>query len=60
MALTDPAEVTMADADAAIRAAAKVAIDAGDYGRARALIDLLAPKPPCTPVESLPVKQVLK
>jgi len=29
----------MADTDAAIRAAAKVAIDAADYGRARALID---------------------
>jgi hypothetical protein len=34
-------QATMADADAAIRAAAKTAIDAGDYRRARALLDLL-------------------
>jgi hypothetical protein len=34
----------MADTDAAIRTAAKVAIDAGDYRRARALIDLLETK----------------
>ena len=30
------------DVDAAIRTAAKVAIDAGDFGRAKALLDLLS------------------
>lgn len=33
------------DTDTAIRAAAKVAIDAGDYCRARALLDLVDAKP---------------
>ena len=33
--------VIPADVDEAIRTAAKVAIDAGDYRRARALVDLL-------------------
>ena len=39
-----------ADVDAAIRAAAKTAIDAGDRARARALIDLLdeGTKAPCS------------
>jgi hypothetical protein len=38
---TAPARVTTSDADDAIRAAAKVAIDARDYSRARGLLDLL-------------------
>ena len=36
-----PGVVTAADVDAAIRTAAKVAIDAGDYRRVRTLLDLL-------------------
>jgi hypothetical protein len=41
--------VTRADADAAIWAAAKTAIDAADYPRARALIDLLDTKRSASP-----------
>jgi hypothetical protein len=33
-----------ADVDSAIRTAAKIAIDAGDFGRATALLDMLTPK----------------
>ena len=47
-----------ADTDAAIRMAAKVAIDAGDYRRARALIDLLETKPAeKTPIVALASKR---
>ena len=45
------APATAADTDAAIRVAAKVAIDAGDYRRARALIELLEAKE----MEKMPV-----
>jgi hypothetical protein len=45
--------MTRADADAAIRAAAKIAIDAADYGRARALLDLLDARPSLAPVSTL-------
>jgi hypothetical protein len=41
------------DVDAAIRGAAKVAIDAGDLVRARALLDLLDAKPPAESVLTL-------
>jgi hypothetical protein len=41
------------DTDEAIRAAAKLAIDAGDTKRARALLDLLDAKPKAAPVLTL-------
>jgi hypothetical protein len=44
---------TTGDADAAIRAAAKVAIDAGDLERARALLDLLDARPAAATVVTL-------
>lgn len=43
------------DADAAIRLAAKLAIDAGDLERARALLDLLAPKQAATVASVTPL-----
>ena len=50
--------VSMEDADDAIRMAAKTAIDARDYRRARALLDLLEAKqcdmPPLVLVQSQP------
>jgi hypothetical protein len=57
-ALSAPQIVTGADVDVAVRAAAKVAIDARDYGRARVLIDLLDPK--SGTVVSLTAKQAQK
>ena len=54
----DPVKIE--DADAAIRVAAKTAIDAHDYRRARALLDLLDVKrseaAPLTLVQSRPSK----
>jgi hypothetical protein len=41
------------DADAAIRTAAKLAIDAGDLQRARALLDLLDARPNTASITSL-------
>jgi len=46
-------EAVPTDADAAIRLAAKLAIDGGDFERARALLDLLAPKSPAADAASV-------
>jgi hypothetical protein len=48
---------TPADADEAIRTAAKLAIDAGDVQRARALLDLLDAKPKPAPVLALATRK---
>jgi uncharacterized membrane-anchored protein len=45
------------DTDEAIRAAAKLAIDAGDTTRARSLLDLLDAKPRTAPVLTLATKR---
>jgi hypothetical protein len=55
---TPPAvSASTADTDEAIRAAAKLAIDAGDTKRARALLDLLDAKPKAAPVLALATKR---
>jgi hypothetical protein len=46
--------------DVAIRAAAKVAINAGDLTRARALLDLLGAKPRAAPVVTLAPRRPLR
>ncbi len=48
------------DTDEAIRTAAKLAIDAGDLGRARALLDLLDAKPKPAAVLTLASKRPAK
>jgi hypothetical protein len=51
---TPPAvSASPADTDEAIRAAAKLAVDAGDTKRARVLLDLLDAKPKAAPVLTL-------
>ena len=45
--------------DEAVRLAAKLAIDAADYDRARALLDILAERPRGASVRSLAVRKLL-
>ena len=53
-----PAPRTAADVEEAIRVAAKVAIDAGDYTRAKELLDLLDAPPRKSAVTELAVVSV--